>query len=78
MSVIIVLIIIGVLVAGGFLAGFIWAVKSGQYDDTDSPAVRMLFDDTTPEKKKVMTIQAFTVKKKTLNKKTRINRCRIN
>lgn len=52
MSVIIVLIIIGVLVAGGFLAGFIWAVKSGQYDDTDSPAVRMLFDDTTPEKKK--------------------------
>lgn len=51
MSVIIVLIIIGVLVAGGFLASFIWAVKSGQYDDTDSPAVRMLFDDATPGKK---------------------------
>lgn len=46
MSVIIFLIIIGIVVAGGFLASFIWAVKSGQYDDTYSPSVRMLFDDT--------------------------------
>jgi cbb3-type cytochrome oxidase maturation protein len=46
MSVIVFLIVIGIIVAGGFLAGFIWAVKSGQYDDTYSPAVRMLFDDT--------------------------------
>jgi len=48
MSVIIVLVIIGVIVAGGFLGAFIWAVKSGQYDDTYSPAIRMLFDDTHP------------------------------
>jgi cbb3-type cytochrome oxidase maturation protein len=48
MSVIIVLVIIGVVVAGGFLGAFIWSVKSGQYDDTYSPAVRMLFDDTHP------------------------------
>jgi cbb3-type cytochrome oxidase maturation protein len=48
MSIVILLAIIGVLVAGGFLVGFIWAVKSGQYDDTESPAVRMLFDDTKP------------------------------
>ena len=54
MSVIILLIILGILVAGGFLAGFIWAVKSGQYDDTESPAMRMLFDDTKPVKKKMM------------------------
>lgn len=53
MSVIIFLIILGILVAGGFLAGFIWAVKSGQYDDTESPAMRMLFDDTKPVKKKM-------------------------
>jgi cbb3-type cytochrome oxidase maturation protein len=44
MSAIIFLIFIGVLVAGGFLAAFIWAVKSGQYDDDYSPSVRMLFD----------------------------------
>ena len=48
MSIVILLAIIGILVAGGFLAGFIWAVKSGQYDDTDSPAMRMLFDDSKP------------------------------
>lgn len=48
MSIIVILIAIGILVAGGFLAAFIWAVKSGQYDDTYSPAVRMLFDDSKP------------------------------
>ena len=52
MSVVIFLIILGILVAGGFLVGFIWAVKSGQYDDTESPAIRMLFDETKPVKKK--------------------------
>ena len=45
MSVIIILVIIGVIVAGGFLAAFIWAVKSGQYDDIQSPAVRILYDN---------------------------------
>ena len=46
MSVIFLLVIIGVVVAGLFLAGFIWAVKSGQYDDTYTPSVRMLFEDS--------------------------------
>ena len=45
MTVIIVLIIISILVAGAFLVAFLWAVRSGQYDDTYSPSVRMLFDD---------------------------------
>ncbi len=44
MSVIFFLIIIGIVVAGGFLAAFIWSVKSGQYDDDYTPSVRMLFD----------------------------------
>ena len=52
MSVIVVLIIFSVLVAIGFLAAFIWAVRSGQYEDTDSPAVRMLFDEENRGKKK--------------------------
>ena len=50
MSVIILLIIISVLVAVFFLAVFIWAVRSGQFDDTYSPSVRMLFDDKKREK----------------------------
>jgi len=45
MSIIFILVIIGVLVAGGFLLAFIWAVKSGQYEDSYSPSVRILFDD---------------------------------
>ena len=52
MSVIIVLIIIGVVVATGFLLAFLWAVRSGQYDDTVSPSVRMLFDEKKEKKKK--------------------------
>lgn len=48
MSVIVVLIGFSVLVAGGFLVGFLWAVRSGQYDDRHTPAVRMLFDDERP------------------------------
>ena len=49
MSVIILLIIISVLVAVFFVGIFIWAVKTGQYDDTYSPSVRMLFDDKKPK-----------------------------
>ncbi len=45
MSVIVVLIIVSILVAGGFLAAFLWAVRSGQYEDTFSPSVRILFDE---------------------------------
>jgi len=46
MSVIIVLVILSVIVAGCFLGAFIWSVKKGQYDDDYTPSVRMLFDDT--------------------------------
>lgn len=28
-----------------FVGVFIWAVKNGQFDDLDTPAKRMLFDD---------------------------------
>ncbi len=45
MSVIIILIVISVIVAVFFLLVFIWAVKSGQFDDTVSPSIRILFDD---------------------------------
>jgi cbb3-type cytochrome oxidase maturation protein len=45
MSVIVVLIIASVLIAGGFLIAFIWSVKKGQYEDDITPGIRMLFDD---------------------------------
>ena len=45
MSVIVILISISIIIAMGFLAAFLWNMKSGQYDDTYSPSVRMLFDN---------------------------------
>jgi cbb3-type cytochrome oxidase maturation protein len=45
LSVIIILIIVSLLVASGFLLAFIWSVSHGQYDDDTSPAIRMLYDD---------------------------------
>jgi cbb3-type cytochrome oxidase maturation protein len=51
MAIIIILISISLSIAIGFLVSFIWNLKSGQYDDTYSPSVRMLFEDK-PKKKK--------------------------
>ena len=45
MSVIWVLVGFSVVVAAGFLAAFIWAVRSGQYDDKYTPSVRILFEE---------------------------------
>ncbi len=33
------------VVGGSFLGLFIWASRSGQFDDTVTPSIRMLFDD---------------------------------
>jgi cbb3-type cytochrome oxidase maturation protein len=49
MHVIVVLIGFSLLVAVGFLVAFLWAVRSGQYDDDVSPGMRMLFDDKKGE-----------------------------
>lgn len=45
MSVIYILLAISIVVAVGFFIAFIIAVKKGQYDDSYTPSVRMLFED---------------------------------
>jgi len=45
--VIVLLIGISLVVALGFLIAFIIAVKKGQYKDTHTPAIRVLFDNET-------------------------------
>ncbi|MBG48439.1 MAG: cbb3-type cytochrome oxidase assembly protein CcoS [Pseudozobellia sp.] len=45
MSVIYVLLAISITVAILFFLAFILSVKSGQYDDSYTPSVRMLFED---------------------------------
>jgi len=45
MTIIYMLLAISVFVALIFFALFIYSVKKGQYDDTYTPSVRMLFED---------------------------------
>jgi cbb3-type cytochrome oxidase maturation protein len=47
-----VLIIVSLFVASGFLIAFLWAVKSGQYKDTYTPSVRILFDEEEKKEEK--------------------------
>lgn len=47
MGVIILLIAFSLLVALTFLGLFFWAVKSGQFDDPQTPSIRMLFEEKT-------------------------------
>ena len=46
MIVIFLLIPLSIVIALGFLAAFIWAVRTGQYEDTCTPAMRLLLDET--------------------------------
>jgi cbb3-type cytochrome oxidase maturation protein len=45
MSVIYILLSISIVVAIVFFVAFIYAVKKGQFDDSYTPSVRMLFED---------------------------------
>ncbi|MAZ28087.1 cbb3-type cytochrome oxidase assembly protein CcoS [Leeuwenhoekiella sp. A16] len=52
MSIIYVLITVSVIVAIIFFIAFVYSVKKGQYDDTYTPSVRMLFEDEIVKPKK--------------------------
>ena len=41
-----ILILASLGVALAFLLGFVWAVRSGQYEDTLTPALRVLAEDS--------------------------------
>ncbi len=49
MNIFYLLIGVSLLAALIFLAAFIWAVRSGQYDDNETPSIRILFDDDETE-----------------------------
>jgi cbb3-type cytochrome oxidase maturation protein len=46
MSVILIVLPLALVMAGLAVWGFVRAVRSGQYDDLDTPALRVLSDDT--------------------------------
>ncbi|MEL7310316.1 MAG: cbb3-type cytochrome oxidase assembly protein CcoS [Pseudomonadota bacterium] len=45
MTILLLLIGLALLIAGVFTWAFLWAVREGQFDDMDSPAMRILLDD---------------------------------
>ncbi len=45
METIFVLLPLALLIAAIAVGFFVWAAKTGQFDDLDTPAVRILFDD---------------------------------
>lgn len=45
MSVIIILILASLAVGLLFVLAFVWSVRNGQYEDTFTPALRVLADD---------------------------------
>ena len=73
MSVIYLLLSISVIVALGFFAAFISAVRQGQFDDAYTPGVRILFEDElvkTPSNKQS---NLTKTQKKTLSKTTKLH-----
>jgi cbb3-type cytochrome oxidase maturation protein len=55
MSIIFILIPLSIVIAACFLGAFIWAVKSGQYEDTCTPSMRLLTEEhaTKPHMEKL-------------------------
>lgn len=49
MNILFLLIPIGIVILGAAIWLFIWAVRSGQYDDLEGPAYRILMDDDDPK-----------------------------
>ena len=49
MEVLYLLIPLGLVLLGIAIWGFMWAVKSGQFDDLEGPAHRILLDDDDPK-----------------------------
>ena len=49
MNIFYLLIGVSLLAALIFLGAFIWAVRNGQFDDNETPSIRILFDDDTSD-----------------------------
>lgn len=50
MSVLYLLVLLALVIVGVAVWAFVWAAGKGQFDDLDTPAVRMLHDDDAIKK----------------------------
>jgi cbb3-type cytochrome oxidase maturation protein len=66
MSAIILLLLVSIGIAAGFLLAFFWSVRDGQFDDDYSPARRILFEDD----KKVKSDASATLSNRTIQVKS--------
>jgi cbb3-type cytochrome oxidase maturation protein len=48
MTILLFLLAVSLTLGAGGLAFFLWSLRSGQYDDLDGAANRILFDDDKP------------------------------
>ncbi|MBT8284228.1 cbb3-type cytochrome oxidase assembly protein CcoS [Muriicola sp. SD30] len=72
MSVIYVLLTISIVVAVIFFVAFIHSVRSGQYEDSYTPSVRILFEDELIRPKKNTSDQSVPISSKTSTKSKQI------
>lgn len=48
MNVLYLLVPLALLLAGAGVAAFVWSVRNGQYDDVETPGMRILMEDDMP------------------------------
>ena len=48
MDILLALIPIAILLGLGAVSAFVWAIRSGQLDDLETPAMRLLLDEDEP------------------------------
>ncbi len=46
MNIIFLMAILALLLSGFFVVAYIWAINNGQFDDLETPALRILKDDS--------------------------------
>lgn len=51
MSVIYIVLPLALLIVGGAVVAFVWSARSGQMDDLETPALRMMHDDDASTKR---------------------------
>lgn len=49
MNIIFLLLFFSLVIAAVFLGAFLWSNRSGQFDDVEGPAMRMLHEEQQPE-----------------------------
>ncbi len=50
MSIIYIVLPLALLVVAAAVVAYVWAARTGQFDDTTTPAIRVIVDDDAPKR----------------------------